>query len=52
MAKRTPTTLAKRQREQEQKQRTKQRKQRRDERKSNPREDGDEPVVYCVPFTD
>jgi hypothetical protein len=53
MPKRTPTTFAKRQREQEQKQRTQERLRRREERKTNPRPEGgeEEPIVRCVPFT-
>lgn len=52
MPKRTPTTFAKRQREQEQKMRTQDRLKRREERKANPRPEGEEePVIRCVPFT-
>ena len=52
MAKRTPTTFAKRQREMEQKRRTQDKLKKREERKLNPPPEGEEPILRCVPFTD
>lgn len=52
MPKRTPATFAKRQREQEQKLRAQQRLRRREDRKANPPQEGEEPIIRCMPFTD
>jgi len=50
MAKRTPTTFAKRQREIEQKKRAEDKRKKSVERKLAPKTE--EPVIYCKPFID